>query len=96
MSRINIRQVAKAAGVSTATVSRVINGTGPVKPETRDKVMSVVQQLGFYPNQLGQKLRNSQSGMLLVLASNIANPYCRGGSTGYLYGGGFWRCCFRR
>ncbi|MFZ4834517.1 LacI family DNA-binding transcriptional regulator [Rouxiella sp. Mn2063] len=76
MSRINIRQVAKAAGVSTATVSRVINGTGAVKPETREKVMSVVEQLGFYPNQLGQKLRNSQSGMLLVLASNIANPFC--------------------
>ncbi|WP_154146337.1 LacI family DNA-binding transcriptional regulator [Ewingella americana] len=76
MSRINIRQVAKAAGVSTATVSRVINGTGPVKPETREKVMRVVEQEGFHPNRLGQKLRNSHSGMLLVMVSSIGNPFC--------------------
>lgn len=76
MSGINIRQVAKVAGVSTATVSRVINGTGPVKQETREKVMRVVEQEGFHPNLLGQRLRNSQSGMLLVLVSSLANPYC--------------------
>lgn len=76
MSRINIRQVAKVAGVSTATVSRVINGTGPVKAETREKVMRVVEQEGFYPNRLGQKLRNSHSGMLLVMVSSVGNPFC--------------------
>ena len=73
---MNIRQVARLAGVSTATVSRVINGTGPVKPETYEKVMRVVQQEGFHPNLLGQKLRNAQTGMLLVLVSSIANPFC--------------------
>lgn len=76
MSRVNIRQVAKAAGVSTATVSRVINGTGSVKSETREKVMRVVEQEGFHPNRLGQKLRNAHSGMLLVMASSLGDPFC--------------------
>lgn len=73
---MNIREVAKIAGVSTATVSRVLNETGPVRAETREKVLAIVEQQNFRPNLLSQKLRRAETGMLLVLVSSIANPFC--------------------
>jgi len=73
---MNIREVARIAGVSTATVSRVLNQTGPVRAETRERVLAIVEQQNFRPNLLSQKLRRAETGMLLVLVSSIANPFC--------------------
>ncbi len=69
-----IIDVAKLAGVSTATVSRVINDTGKVRPVTRKKVMKVVNELNFSPNVSAQVLQSKQSkiiGMVFPDASSI-------------------------
>lgn len=50
------QEVAKKAGVSFITVSRVINGNGYVKKETREKVLQTIKELNYYPNQIGRAL----------------------------------------
>jgi LacI family repressor for deo operon, udp, cdd, tsx, nupC, and nupG len=71
----NIQDVAKQAGVSVATVSRVLNDSSSVSPETRDKVLSVVKNLNYRPNLLGRNLRRTETRMVLVLLPTIANPF---------------------
>ncbi|SFQ04225.1 LacI family DNA-binding transcriptional regulator [Salibacterium halotolerans] len=70
----NIQEVAKEAGVSVATVSRVMNG-GAVTPKTKGKVEEVIKRLNYEPSMLGRNLRNSESRLLLVLIPTISNPY---------------------
>ncbi|SDK17769.1 LacI family DNA-binding transcriptional regulator [Sediminibacillus albus] len=71
----NIHQVAKHAGVSVATVSRVLNGQNSVTAKTRIKVEDAIKQLNYEPSLLGRNLRNSESRLLLVLIPNISNPF---------------------
>lgn len=70
-----IQDVAKAAGVSVATVSRVLNNSSSVTPETRDIVQETIKKLNYQPNLLGRNLRRSETKMVLVLLPNIANPF---------------------
>jgi DNA-binding LacI/PurR family transcriptional regulator len=56
-----IKDVAKAAGVSTATVSYVLNNTAPISEETRQRVMDAVSRLGYRPNITARNLRASES-----------------------------------
>lgn len=71
----NIRQVAKEAGVSVATVSRVLNGHDTVTPKTRTKVEEAIKKLKYEPNMLGRNLRHSESRLLLILIPSISNPF---------------------
>lgn len=71
----NIQQVAKQAGVSVATVSRVLNGQGTVTAKTRVKVEDAIQKLNYEPSILGRNLRNSESRILLILIPKISNPF---------------------
>lgn len=71
----SIDAVAKLAGVSTATVSRVINGSKPVAPETRLKVEAAIKTLGYQANAFGRSLSTGESRLLLVLVPDFANPY---------------------
>lgn len=71
----NIQQVAALAGVSVATVSRVINQYKNVSTETRLKVEQAIKQLNYEPNLIGRSLRTSQSRLLLVLIPSISNPF---------------------
>lgn len=70
-----ISDVAKVAGVSVATVSRVINGIANVSPETTAKVTKAIQELDYRPNLLGRNLRRTKSERILVLLPNISNPF---------------------
>ena len=70
-----IVDVAQAAGVSVATVSRVLNGKGHVKPELRERVDRAVEALSYVPNSAARNLRRSESGTVLILAPNLTNPY---------------------
>ncbi len=70
-----IRDVAHAAGVSTSTVSHVINDTRFVSPETRQRVLAAMQRLNYSPNRLASSLRSNQTLTLGVLLPNSANPY---------------------
>lgn len=56
MKRVTIYDVAKEAGVSLATVSRVINGSNVVKPQTRERVETAIEKLGYKPNAIAQGL----------------------------------------
>jgi len=73
---MSIDNVARLAGVSTATVSRVLNNHPGVKPATRDKVLAAIKNVEYQPNLLARQLRTARSRMLLVLVSNITNPFC--------------------
>ena len=71
----NIREVAKRAGVSTATVSRVLSRPDVVSPDTRVRVLKAVERLGYAPNSVAKNLRTLKSRKLLVTVPDIANPF---------------------
>ncbi|MGH2316156.1 LacI family DNA-binding transcriptional regulator [Planococcus sp. SE5232] len=71
----NIQQVAKYAGVSVATVSRVLNGKDKVTAKTKQKVEEAIQYLNYEPSMLGRNLRNSESRIVLILIPTISNPF---------------------
>ncbi len=71
----NIQHVAQKAGVSVATVSRVLNNATSVSPKTRHKVENAIKALNYEPSMLGRNLRNSESRLLLVLLPSISNPF---------------------
>lgn len=56
-SKVTIKDVARACGVSTQTISRVINERTEVSPETREKVLAVISQMGYQPNALARSMR---------------------------------------
>lgn len=72
---VSIKDVAQAAGVSTATVSRVLSNGLHVRPEMRARVMEAVEQLGYRPNLLARSLRSQQSNTLGLIVSDIRNPF---------------------
>jgi LacI family transcriptional regulator len=69
--RPTIKQVASAAGVSTQTVSRVINNRPDVSPETRENVQSVIEQLGYRPSALARSLIQQRSHTLGVVIAGL-------------------------
>jgi LacI family transcriptional regulator, repressor for deo operon, udp, cdd, tsx, nupC, and nupG len=71
----NIREVAKRAGVSTATVSRVLSRPDVVSPDTRVRVLKAVERLGYEPNSVAKNLRTLKSRKLLVTVPDISNPF---------------------
>jgi LacI family repressor for deo operon, udp, cdd, tsx, nupC, and nupG len=72
----NIYEVARRAGVSTATVSRVMSGhKNVVSAATRRRVLRAVEQLGYTPNSAAKNLRTLKSRKLLVTVPDIANPF---------------------
>lgn len=73
-SRVTIYEVAKASGVSLATVSRVINNSSSVKDETKIKVMSVIRKLGYKPSGLAQALATNKTtniGLIIPSANYV-------------------------
>ena len=72
---MRIKDVAHEAGVSTATVSHVINDTKYVTDETRQKVQDAIQKLNFYPNAHARTLASGRSNIIGLLVSDISNPF---------------------
>jgi len=72
---MNINEIARQAGVSTATVSRTINGSGKVKPETAEKVWRVVKAMGYHPSSHAQALASGRSQLIGLIISDITNPF---------------------
>ena len=66
---MTIHDIAKMAGVSIATVSRVLNGRGYVKDETRRRVEAVIDACGYRPNEAARTLIRSTSSMIAVIMS---------------------------
>jgi LacI family transcriptional regulator len=72
---MRIKDIAKEAGVSTATVSHVINNTKFVSDETRVKVQKAIKKFDYHPNAHAQSLALGKSKMIGLLVSDIANPF---------------------
>ena len=70
-----ISDVAKRAGVSTMTVSRVVNGTGYTSAETRARVEAAIEELGYVPNALARQLRSKRTKTIALVVSDISNPF---------------------
>jgi DNA-binding LacI/PurR family transcriptional regulator len=70
-----IRDVARRAGVSTATVSRALSGLGTVRPETRDTVVAAAAVLGYRPSGIARSLKLRSTRTLGLLVTDVANPY---------------------
>ncbi len=85
-SRITIEDVAKRAGLSTATVSRVMNQTGPVSKESVRRVQLAVSELHYKPNLAAKQLASQKNNMLGLLLDEISGdffpPMLRGMETG--------------
>lgn len=72
---ITVKEIAKLAGVSVATVSRILNNVPTVKKSSHDKVKNIITELGYQPNQLAKQLRTAKSSLILVILSDISNPF---------------------
>ncbi len=72
---MSLEQVAKRARVSTATVSRVLNGLGVVKNSTRARVMKAITELNYHPNLHARSLAGGRSRTIGVIVSNLDNPF---------------------
>lgn len=73
--RLRIREVAERAGVSPATVSRVLNGRATVAEAKREEVLAAVNELGYRPNRTASNLRRQRAQMIGVVISDIENPH---------------------
>jgi len=71
----SITKIAKMANVSIATVSRVINNTGYVKKETRERVLKVVQELSYQPNAVARSLKKGKTSLIGFIVPDISNSF---------------------
>ena len=74
-ARPTIYDVARLAGVSTATVSRALNGTARIAPDTRAVIDAAVEELGYRPNTIARSLVTKSTQTIALLLPDIANPF---------------------
>jgi DNA-binding LacI/PurR family transcriptional regulator len=70
-----IYNVAQQAGVSTATVSRALNGRGPVAALTRRRIESAIKELGYEPNYVARSLVTATTDTIAIVLPDITNPF---------------------
>ena len=71
----SIKDVAALAGVSPATVSRVMNGTAKVDPEKKERVLRAIEETGFVPNEVARTLFRKSAKTIGLIVPSIRNPY---------------------
>ena len=72
---VTVKDVAKLAGVSTATVSRVVNQTGQVNNDTRNRVKTAMQQLNYRPNTVARALASKKCTTLGLVVPDVSDPF---------------------
>lgn len=70
-----IKDVAKRACVGVGTVSRMLNNSGYVAEETREKIENAMRELNYTPNELARNLYHKRTGIIAVLVPNVSNPF---------------------
>jgi LacI family transcriptional regulator len=75
MANINIKDIARLSGVGIATVSRVINQTGSVSEKTKKKVMDVINEYNYIPNNNARNLKLTQSENIALIVKYMSNPF---------------------
>jgi DNA-binding LacI/PurR family transcriptional regulator len=73
--RSTIADVAARSGVSTATVSRVLSGSVPARPETRDRVLAAARELAYRPSGVARALKRRETKTLGLLVTDLGNPF---------------------
>ena len=73
--RVTVKDVAREAGVSIATVSRAISNDPTIAQQTRDRVLQKAADMGYSPNLFARGLITKRSGIVAVFANNITNPF---------------------
>jgi len=72
---VTIYDIAKKAGCSAMTVSRVINNTGRISEQTRTKVLQIMKEMNYVPNSMARSLVKQESHILSLLITDITNPF---------------------
>lgn len=75
MSQVSIKDVARIAGVSIATVSRCLNEPDRVRRQTREKVQLAIRQTGYSPNTLAQSFRRGKTHVIMVVLPSVGDPF---------------------
>jgi len=75
MSEITIKEVAKKCGVGVSTVSRALNNHSDINPETKARIMKVIEETGYIPNNSARNLKRTDSKCIAVLVKGITNPF---------------------
>ena len=75
MAGVSLKDIAKLAGVSVATVSNVVNGYRPVGEATRQRVQRAIDELGYRPNLSARHLRNGRTGIIALAIPELNYPY---------------------
>jgi len=73
--RITLKEIAELAGVSTATVSRVINKNGRFSKETEQRVLEIINKFNYSPNQLASSLRKNKGNIVGIILPDITNEF---------------------
>ena len=73
---MNMKDIAKELGISVATVSRAINNSENINPETKKRVLEFVEKSGYTPNAIARNLSKMESRTIALLIPNISNPFC--------------------
>ncbi len=71
----NIHDVAKVAGVSSTTVSRVLNNRGYISEKTKDKVYKAMEEINYFPNDLARSLFHKKTNLIGLIIPNSSNPF---------------------
>lgn len=72
---VSSKDVAKHAGVSQTTVSRVLNTPELVKPKTIEKVMKAIEELNYVPNDIARSLVQKKTGIITLISGPLHNPF---------------------
>ena len=70
-----LADIAKVAGVGVMSVSRVVNGTRPVNPETERKVRAAIEKIGYRPNEAARILRGHRAQVIGLIVPDLADPF---------------------
>ncbi|MDD2355796.1 MAG: LacI family DNA-binding transcriptional regulator [Lachnospiraceae bacterium] len=75
MAETTIKDIAKECGVGVSTVSRALNNHPDINPETREKIMKVIRETGFVPNNSARNLKRSDARSIALIVKGISNPF---------------------
>jgi len=75
MAEITIKDIAKECGVGISTVSRALNNHPDINPETREKILRVIEERGFVPNNSARNLKRTETKSIALLIKGISNPF---------------------
>ncbi|MDO4475223.1 MAG: LacI family DNA-binding transcriptional regulator [Lachnospiraceae bacterium] len=75
MEQITIKEIARLCGVGVSTVSRAINNHPDINPETKKKIMDIIQEYDYVPNNSARNLKRTESHTIALMIKGISNPF---------------------